>query len=171
MNWQTKASATEANSTPELQGEPAPARTPPVPAQKFPQQIAWTLATRLLMAVNSLGAGVIVARWLGAGGLGTLAVINVTVAMVVQLGSAGLPSANTYFIARDNRQLPAVACNSLIFGLLAGSLLALITTILAIWQPKIFSSISPRLITIAAASIPFQLIILLGINVFLALGR
>ena len=53
------------------------------------------------MTVNSVAAGVIVARLLGAEGLGELAVINVGVATVVQLGSAGLPSANTYFIAQD----------------------------------------------------------------------
>ena len=51
------------------------------------------------MIASSVGASVIVARWLGAEGLGALAVLNVTVAVALQIGSAGLPSANTYFIA------------------------------------------------------------------------
>ena len=33
--------------------------------------------------------------------MGELAVINVAVTTVVQLGSFGLPSSNTYFIAQD----------------------------------------------------------------------
>ena len=74
------------------------------------------------MTANSVVAGIIVARWLGAEGLGQLAVINVAVATVVQLASLGLPSANTYFIAQDNRQLRAVAINSFVFALLGGSL-------------------------------------------------
>src|SRR6185503_8075524 len=88
-------------------------------------QIGWTFATRLLMIFNSVVAGIIVARWLGAKGVGELAVINVAVATVVQLGSFGLPSSNTYFIAQDHERFRAAAINSLIFALLVGSLLAL----------------------------------------------
>ena len=76
------------------------------------------------MTLNSVLAGIIVARWLGADGLGQLAVINVAVATIVQLSSAGLPSANTYFIAQDHRHLPAAAVNSLVFALIVGGLLA-----------------------------------------------
>src|SRR5689334_15347595 len=70
---------------------------------RFSSQVAWTFATRLLMIFNSVAAGIIVAHWLGADGLGQLAVINVTVATIVQLGSFGLPSSNTYFIAQDQQ--------------------------------------------------------------------
>ena len=147
----------------------------PVPASprasRFSTQVAWTLVTRVFMVGNSVVAGIIVARWLGAEGLGQLAVINVAVATVVQLASLGLPSANTYFIAQDNRRLRAVAINSFVFALLAGSLLAVALTLLAASRPDWFASISPRLIGVAAASIPFQLITLIGLNVFLALGR
>ena len=139
--------------------------------RRFSIHVMWTLSARLLMTANSVIAGVIVARWLGAEGLGALTVINVAVATVVQLSSAGLPSANTYFISRDRNHLAAASINSLIFALVAGSLLALALTWLAMRQPDIFSSISPQLVAIAAISIPFQLITLLGLNVLLALGR
>ena len=75
----------------------------------FSSHVTWTFATRLLMIVNSVVAGIIVARWLGAKGVGELAVINVAVATVVQLGSFGLPSSNTYFIAQDHGQLRTAA--------------------------------------------------------------
>jgi len=123
------------------------------------------------MVGNSVVAGIIVARWLGAEGLGQLAVINVAVATLVQLASLGLPSANTYFIAQDNRQLRAAATNSLVFALLIGTLLALVLTGVAKWRPEWFSFISPKLIAIAAISLPFQLLTFIGLNIFLAVGR
>ena len=144
---------------------------PRVSASRFSTHVAWTLVTRILMVGNSVIAGIIVARWLGAAGLGQLAVINVAVATVVQLASLGLPSANTYFIAQDNRRLRAVAINSIVFALIGGSLLAVALTLLASARPDWFASISPSLISVAAASIPFQLITLIGLNIFLAVGR
>jgi O-antigen/teichoic acid export membrane protein len=139
---------------------------------RFSTHVAWTFAARVLMIINSVGAGVIVARLLGADGLGALAVINVAVAMVVQLGSVGLPSANTYFIAQDERRfLTPAAANSLLFALCGGGSLALLLAVLAYRQPELFGYIPPRLILVAAASIPFQLLTLLGLNIFLAVGR
>jgi O-antigen/teichoic acid export membrane protein len=139
--------------------------------RRFSIHVMWTLLARLLMTANSVIAGIIVARWLGAEGLGELAVLNVAVATVVQVSSAGLPSANTYFISKDRNLLAPAALNSLVFALSAGSVLALLLTMLAMWRPGLFSSISPRLVAVASVSIPFQLIQLIGLNVFLALGR
>ena len=143
----------------------------PVSRSQFSTHVAWTFATRILMVGNSVIAGIIVARWLGAGGLGQLAVINVTVSTLVQLACFGLPSANTYFIARDNQQLRAAATNSLVFAVLIGALLALVLTGLASWRPEWFGFISPKLIAIAAIAIPFQLLTFIGLNILLAVGR
>ncbi|HZM99887.1 MAG TPA: polysaccharide biosynthesis C-terminal domain-containing protein [Pyrinomonadaceae bacterium] len=134
-------------------------------------QIGWTFATRLLMIFNSVVAGIIVARWLGAKGVGELAVINVAVATVVQLGSFGLPSSNTYFIAQDQERFRAAAINSLIFALAVGSLLALALSATGAFRPDWFGFVSPDLIRIAAISIPFQLITLIGLNILLAVGK
>jgi O-antigen/teichoic acid export membrane protein len=134
-------------------------------------QIGWTFATRLLMIFNSVVAGIIVARWLGAKGVGELAVINVAVATVVQLGSFGLPSSNTYFIAQDQERFRSAAINSLIFALLVGSLLALALGATGAFRPDWFGFVSPELIRIAAISIPFQLITLIGLNILLAVGK
>src|SRR5712671_1471959 len=103
--------------------------------RRFSTQVAWTLVARILMTINSVAAGIIVARWLGAERLGQLAVINVAVGTIVQLSSAGLPSANTYFIAQERRYLAAAAINSLLFALIVGGLLAFGLTSLAAWQP------------------------------------
>lgn len=161
--------------SPPLPISPSPALPPspplPVSPRRFSIQVAWTVGARLLMTVNSVIAGIVVARWLGAEGLGQLAVINVAVATIVQLASLGLPSANTYFIARDNRHLQPAAINSLVFALTVGSLLAFALTLVAVWRPGWFGFISPQLIGVAAVSIPFQLLTLIGLNIFLALGR
>ena len=106
MTHETKNSLVDAGSAP-----------PSLPASVSPRQfslhVAWTLVVRILMVANSVLAGIIVARWLGAEGVGQLGVINVSVATVVQLASVGLPSANTYFISKDKKDCPAVAFNSL----------------------------------------------------------
>ena len=137
----------------------------------FRSHVAWTFATRLLMIFNSVVAGIIVARWLGAQGVGELAVINVAVATIVQLGSFGLPSSNTYFIAQDQARFRSAAVNSLIFALVAGSILALGLSALASLRPDWFGFVSPELMRIAAISIPFQLIALIGLNILLAVGK
>src|SRR5215212_9209463 len=138
---------------------------------KFSSQIGWTFATRLLMIFNSVVAGIIVAHWLGAEGVGQLAVINVTIATIVQLGSFGLPSSNTYFIAQDQAHFRAAAINSLIFALGMGAVLALTLAAIASLKPDWFGFVSPNLIRIAALSIPFQLITLIGLNILLAVGK
>ncbi|MDQ3820323.1 MAG: hypothetical protein M3362_21940, partial [Acidobacteriota bacterium] len=141
------------------------------PRRRFSVHVAWTLAARVLMTANSVIAGILVARWLGAEGLGQLAVINVAVATAVQLGSAGLPSANTYFIAQDRRRLAPVWANALFFGLAAGLLLAAALSLLDAARPALFGSVPLQLILIAALSVPFQLVTLLGLNVLLGIER
>jgi len=141
------------------------------PPRLFSTAVALTLVTRLLMLVGALGTSIIVAHWLGAGGLGSLAVINVTVALAVQVGCAGLPSANTYFISQDRKNLGKIWSNSLLFAILAGTTIAVGIVLLARFRPSLFGSVSTSLITVAALSIPFQLLTLLGLNVFLGIGQ
>ena len=138
---------------------------------KFSSQVAWTFATRMVMIFNSLAAGIIIAHWLGAEGVGQLAVINVAVATIVQLGSFGLPSSNTYFIAQDQARFRSAALNSLMFALGAGSILALALSAVASMRPDWFGQDSVRLVQIAAISIPFQLLTLIGLNILLAVGK
>ena len=123
------------------------------------------------MLASILGASIIVGRWLGPEGLGALAVLSVTVALALQISSAGLPSANTYFIARDRKRLGPVWANSLVFGLAAGTVLALVVLALAAIDPSLLGRVPFNLIALAALSIPFQLLTLLGLNVFLAIDR
>ena len=138
----------------------------------FPTHVAWTFATRVLMIFNSVAAGIIVARWLGAEGVGALAVINVAVATIVQLGSFRssffkhlLYRAGPSALPRGRLQLADLrARRRFDFWLCALSAVASL-------RPDWFGFVSPELIRIAAISIPFQLISLIGLNILLALGK
>ena len=137
----------------------------------FVSGVVLTFGTRLLMFVGGLGSSIVVARWLGPEGLGTLAVLNATVALALQIGSAGLPSANTYFIAKDRTRLAAAWANSVFFAFVVGSLIAVAVFLGAEIWPEFFGGVSLSLLMIAALSIPFQLLTVLGLNVLLAMGR
>ena len=137
----------------------------------FLSGVVLTLGTRLLMLAGVFGSGVIVARWLGADGFGIYAVLNVTVALALQVGSAGLPSANTYFLARERTALGPIWVNSVVFAFVVGSLLAIVVLMLAWLRPSLFAGVSISLLTLAAVSIPFQLLFILGLNVLLAIDR
>lgn len=137
----------------------------------FVSGVAVTFLTRVIILGCFLGSSVLVARWLGPEGTGALAVLNVTVALALQLGSAGLPSATTYFVARDRSALASVWINGIIFSFFVGSVLAIIVIALGSLKPDLFNGVSSRLITIVALSIPFQLLTLLGLNLLLAIDR
>ncbi|HEX5704185.1 MAG TPA: oligosaccharide flippase family protein [Pyrinomonadaceae bacterium] len=137
----------------------------------FVSGVVLTFGTRLLMMVGVFGSGVVAARWLGDEGFGTYAVLSVMVALAVQIGSAGLPSANTFFLARDRTTLGPIFANALVFALVVGSIIAVGVLGLNWVKPSVFGKVSAQLVAVAAVSIPFQLLILLGLNILLAIDR
>jgi O-antigen/teichoic acid export membrane protein len=137
----------------------------------FASGVALTIVTRLLMLLGVVGSSVIVARWLGPEGLGSLAVLNTTIVLALSIGSLGLTSANTYFIARDRTTLAPVWANAIISALFGGTLVALAVLALAKIDPALFGGVSGDLILIASVSIPFQFLLSLGLNVLLAMDR
>src|SRR5713226_1029471 len=125
---------------------------------RFSAYVGLTLGTRLLMLAGGLGTSIIV-------------VLNVTIAVAAQIGCAGLPSANTYFVSQDKRTLTRVVTNSLLFALIVGGALALALSLLATMRPALLSDIPPGLVIIALVSLPFQLVTLLLIGLLLPLNR
>jgi O-antigen/teichoic acid export membrane protein len=137
----------------------------------FASGVALTIVTRLSMLAGVVGSSVIVARWLGPEGLGALAVLNTTIVLALAIGSLGLTSANTYFIAKDRKTLAPVWANAIVFALLGGTLIAAAVVGLVKIAPALFGGVSVDLILIAAISIPFQFLLSLGLNVLLAMDR
>jgi O-antigen/teichoic acid export membrane protein len=137
----------------------------------FSVNVALTIGTRLLILGSALCSGIMIARWFGTTGVGYLATLSVTVALAVQIGSLGLPSANTYFIARDRSQARSAWFNALAFGLITGAFLAVVLTLILRTRPNWLGDIPLSLISTALVAIPFQLTTLLGLNVLLGLDR
>ena len=133
--------------------------------------VAVTLTTRLVILCCVIGSSVIVAHWLGPEGTGALAVLNVTAALALQLGSAGIPSATTYFVAKDRALAAPIWLHGLVFSVAAGVLMALGVIAIASALPTLFNGVPVGLITVVAVSIPFQLVTLLGLNLLLAIDR
>jgi O-antigen/teichoic acid export membrane protein len=162
---------TIANRAQQQTGAAVPAASDRDGLSSLASGVALTFAARLLILFGSLGSSIIVGRWLGPAGLGALAVLNVTVALALQLGSAGLPSATTYFIAKDRSNLKRAWANAIVFGLAAGVVIASAVVMVARLKPDVFEGVTFRLVSIVAVSIPFQLVTLLGLNVLLAIDR
>ena len=137
----------------------------------FASGVVLTIVTRLVMLVGTVGSSVIVGRWLGPEGLGSLAVLNTTIVLALSIGSLGLPSANTYLIAKNRQTVAPVWANAIAFALFGGTLVAVAVVTLAKLKPSLFGDVSSDLILIAALSIPFQFLLALGLNVLLAMDR
>lgn len=150
----------------------------PQPDESVPQVfgslvsgVAITFTTRVVIVICTLATSIIIAHWLGPAGTGALAVLNVTAAFALQLGSAGIPSATTYFVAKDRSIVSAVWISGLIFSLAVGVLMTLGLIAIVSLRPTIFNGVPAKLLVIVSISIPFQLITLLGLNLLLAIDR
>jgi O-antigen/teichoic acid export membrane protein len=75
-------------------------------AQRLARGIVWTLISKGLGQGFSFLASMITARYLGAAGFGKLGIVLVTVNMFAVLGSAGLGSVTTKYVAQYRRSNP-----------------------------------------------------------------
>jgi O-antigen/teichoic acid export membrane protein len=143
----------------------------PTPFGSLASGVAITFTTRIVIVICTLATSIIIAHRLGPEGTGALAVLNVTVALLMQLGSAGIPSATTYFIARNRAVSNAIWTNGMVFSVAVGLALAVALVAIANLRPSIFNGVSPRLVAVVSISIPFQLVTLVGLNLLLAMDR
>lgn len=120
-----------------------------------------------MMAANSVLSGIIVARLLGAESLGVLVVLNVTVSTVIQAGSFGLQTANTYFTARNRGNLAPAAFNGVVFAIISGIVCAFVVWLFA---PSFLPGVPRELAAIGLLGVPFQLVTIILTNLFLAQG-
>src|SRR4029078_3425247 len=74
-------------------------------------------------------------------------------------------------MSQEQARFRAAALNSLMFALGVGLTLTLALSATASWRPAWFGLNYASLIHIAAISIPFQLITLIGLNILLAVGK
>src|SRR4030081_2924039 len=74
-------------------------------------------------------------------------------------------------MARERKSLETVWTKAVGFAIIAGAGLAIAVIALAEVRPELFGDVPVRLLAIVAISIPFQLLILLGLNALLAMDR
>lgn len=130
--------------------------------------MALTVGARLLMAANSVVAGVLVARLLGAESLGTYLVLSVAVQVLIQISGFALTLANTYFVARSPEKLIPVAVNAALFGIVSGSICAFIVLV---FVRVLLPGVSNELALVGLVAVPFQLVTTYAMNLFLAQGE
>ncbi len=137
-------------------------------SKRFSFSVVLTITSRLVMAGNSVFAGLLIARLLGKDSLGVMAVISVAVSIMLQFGGFGLANANLSFAAQDEKNIPPAFINGTIFAFLSGIAFAGLTLMLAPW---LMPGIPMELLAIALASIPFTLTTQMNLYLFLGKGQ
>jgi O-antigen/teichoic acid export membrane protein len=133
--------------------------------------VAVTFGARILLVGLGVVSSVLTARALGPGGRGILATLGVLAGIGLQLGNLGLHASNTYQVSRDRHLLGALWGNSRRTAWAIGLGLALLTVAAAVAVPGILGEIRLSLLLPSAACIPFQLLVLFGLNLLVGLGR
>jgi O-antigen/teichoic acid export membrane protein len=145
--------------------------TPDSGALRFSRQVVWTMAARLLTVASSILAGAIVARWLGPSGLGVIAALAVVTLLAINVGGLGLPSSLTFLVARDKRNTKPAFLNAIVFGFVAGSLLAAVIILTATARPGLLGEIPTNLLAVAMLALPVQMLVYLCLAIYLGLER
>lgn len=138
---------------------------------KFVKSVSITFVTKAFLIVVGLITSVLTARYLGPAGKGVLAVLTVIQSVALQFGGLGIHSANTYFIAKDNRNLAPIATHSLLFGLGMGSILAVAVLGIGLAFPTWLKGIPLLYLVLVAVPLPFVLSSNLFQNIVLGLKR
>ncbi len=137
----------------------------------FIRSTSITITARMAWLVLSLAASIVVARHLGPGGKGVLAVLGVVAGLAVQFGNLGLHTSSAYFVARSPSYLPGVAVNVVWSGASAGILISLGIFMLSFVQPALFKDIPVPYLLITLLTVPLLLISTCLQNVLLGLQR
>lgn len=124
-----------------------------------------TVAARLLRILAATAAAIVTARELGPEGRGTYVFVVTAALLVTQLGSLGLPSSNTYLVAKERDLLAPLTANSLLVALAVGGAGGLAVA------GSLAAAGASGAIWLAAALAPPTLFFLLGTNLLVGAGR
>lgn len=142
-----------------------------VEERAFASDVALMLATRVLVLASGVGASVVIARTLGAEGRGAIAVVFALTLLLVQLGTLGLPSANTYFTATHPADRPAVVANAVWATVGLSVVLALVALAIRALAPSVLQGVDDAAFALALAGLPAILGYQLLQGVLLGEGR
>jgi len=137
----------------------------------FFQQVSLTFGTRTFIFIIGFASSIITARYLGPEGKGILAVLMTITGIISQFGNFGFHAANTYFVAKDRGKLTKIIGNTLWLSLLGGSIISLITLGIFFINHNFLTNIPFYLILFALLAMPFNLLFMLGQNIFLGIQK
>lgn len=128
--------------------------------------VGMTVVVRISRIALGLITSILTARFLGPGGRGdyTLAVTLAT--LVVQFGNFGLPSSNTYLVAKERGLYGGLVSNSV-----ATAALSIPLSAITVWVAFSLDIRAGNWLWWAAALAPPSLFILLGTNLLVGMGR
>lgn len=130
-----------------------------------------TILTRWSGYILQGVASIVVARYVGPSGKGTLAVLGVIAGLAMQMGNVGLHAATTYFAAREREALPRIAWASLVLAPGIGIVLALGLGGTISYFPTLVPNIPDLLIVATLLGIPFAFLQLFFQNILLGQQR
>ena len=122
------------------------------------------------LVLNAAGS-VIVARFLGPTGRGTVAVAFSLTLLLTQLGSAGFTIANPYFVAGEPKKRPQIVANSLWLAAVLGSVLLVVGLLIQVVAPAIVQGLDMLQLVIVLVGIPATLSTLFLHSILLGEGR
>jgi len=129
---------------------------------------ATVMGGRVLALVAGATASVMTARYLQPAGRGEFFLAVTTAQLIAQFGNLGLPSANTYFVARDRDWTAALITNSLWIAFAAVPVIA----VLALWSPLgALLGVTTMTRVFAIVVSPILVFTLLGSAMLVGLGR
>jgi O-antigen/teichoic acid export membrane protein len=149
--------------------EPGPA--PPTGERRLRSDVFLTFGSRVLALGLNFASSVIVARSLGAGGRGSVAVAYTLALLLVQFGTFGLATANPYFAAQRRHERGRIVTNSLWLAVGLGALLILTGIAVKGVFPTLVAGLTWSQIAIALAGIPAALASLFLQSILLGVGR
>lgn len=129
------------------------------------------VGAKLCVLFCGAATAVIVARWLGPEGRGSLASTYALITLLAQLGTVGIAWANSYFAAREPRVRASIAGNSLWLAGVLGPLMAGFGIAIKVIAPGAFADISWLELAIGMCAVPIVLCSLFLQNIVLAEGR
>jgi len=138
----------------------------------FQRDVTITLATRFISRVLMLATGIIIARILGPGGRGMVALALVLPAILQEFSNLGLDMANTHLSAKEPALTPQLTANTLTAYLIIS---AVVFGILALFLGQLkewfFAEVPWGVLWLATPILPLNLLILNFNSINIAQGR
>lgn len=138
----------------------------------FARDTLTTFGTSLLKAGLTFVGLALIARAVGPGGKGVYELLILVPMLLVNLGHLGIGTSNTFYGGRRLFPLETITGNSIICGLLLGSVMAVgLAVFLSFTSPSFLAEVPEHLLFLALTTVPIGLVTLYLLHVLLAETR